>query len=133
MIYRDLSYEAYETLPGWRWSHIKLLHDQSPIHVQHALQPHDDTSSRRRLRAVHAAVLEPDAFRQRYSVYDGVRRGKLYHSRQGAVVSWKAPYGYSYALLIDGVAVLAGHSCPDPAYAWRNIDRAKVYHGVWGF
>ena len=33
---------------------------------------------------------------ERAKIAERLRRGKLYHSRQGAVVSWKAPYGYSY-------------------------------------
>lgn len=33
---------------------------------------------------------------ERAQIAERSRRGKLYHSRQGAVVSWKAPYGYSY-------------------------------------
>jgi site-specific DNA recombinase len=33
---------------------------------------------------------------ERAQIAERSRRGKLHHARQGAVVSWKAPYGYSY-------------------------------------
>jgi len=33
---------------------------------------------------------------ERAQIAERARRGKLYHSRQGAIVSWRAPYGYSY-------------------------------------
>lgn len=33
---------------------------------------------------------------ERAQIAERARRGKLYHSRQGEIVSWRAPYGYSY-------------------------------------
>lgn len=33
---------------------------------------------------------------ERAKICDRMRRGKLHHARHGAVVSWKAPYGYRY-------------------------------------
>jgi site-specific DNA recombinase len=33
---------------------------------------------------------------ERAKISDRLRRGKLYHARQGTILSWKAPYGYRY-------------------------------------
>jgi hypothetical protein len=76
----DLAHEEYAALPGWRWSHIKLMETHSPHAVRHAVDNPDDsdTPSRVKLRAIHAAVLEPDRFDAMFSVYDGVRRGADY-------------------------------------------------------
>jgi hypothetical protein len=75
----DLPFEEYAALPGWNWSCIKLLEDGSPLHVRHARDnPSPDTANRAVLRAIHAMVLEPETFALRYSVFDGVRRGKAY-------------------------------------------------------
>ena len=80
MIRHGLSFDEYERLPGWRWSHLKLLDRGSLLDVRHAQRNPEDgeTAARRMLSAIHCAVLEPDAFDARYSVYDGIRRGKAY-------------------------------------------------------
>jgi site-specific DNA recombinase len=33
---------------------------------------------------------------ERAQIAERARRGKLYHSRQGSIVTWRAPYGYGY-------------------------------------
>ena len=78
MIMPERSYAEYERLPGWRWSHIREM-AQSPRHVLHAVREADtDTASRAFLRAIHALILEPHRFDASFSVFDGVRRGKIY-------------------------------------------------------
>ena len=73
-IHHDLTHAEYDGLPGWRWSHIKLLADGSPRAVQHALTAEDaDTPSRVWFRAVHAAVLEPHRFDSMFVAYEGRR------------------------------------------------------------
>jgi hypothetical protein len=80
MIHNGMTYGDYEDLPGWRWSHIRLMHDRSPRHVKHALtEPDDDTASRRWLRAIHSLVVEPSNFERDFSVFYGRRAGKEYN------------------------------------------------------
>jgi len=72
-----MDYSEYEALPGIRASRLKLM-EQSPLHYLHG---HDgeDTASRGALRAIHAALLEPETFDVRFPVYLGkTRRGKEY-------------------------------------------------------
>lgn len=72
-----MDYAEYEALPGIRASRLKLM-EQSPLHYLHG---HDgeDTASRGALRAIHAAILEPETFDERFPVYLGkTRRGKEY-------------------------------------------------------
>ena len=72
----------YHSLPGVRASSLKTLAKKSPRHFRHAQDTQgdgsDDTASRRFLRAVHCAVLEPGQFAAGYEVYDDTRRGKIY-------------------------------------------------------
>lgn len=73
-----LTYEAYDALVGWRWSHIKLL-DASPLHFRYAIDhPDDDTDtrSRRIFRAAHALVFERGTWSEHWAVYHKIRRGK---------------------------------------------------------
>jgi hypothetical protein len=82
VIHHDTTYAEYLALPGYRWSEIKCLHDGGPLHVQHARTASDsgDTASRAWLRAVHCLALEPHNFGREFSVYDGIRRGRLYEA-----------------------------------------------------
>lgn len=57
-----------------------------------AEHPPSKDSNSQLLTQIQGAIAEYE----RAQIAERSRRGKLYHSRQGAVVSWKAPYGYSY-------------------------------------
>lgn len=76
MIAYDLSYGDYAAAPGLRWSTLRHI-GESPRHCQHAeLSGDHDTTDRKFLRAVHAAVLEN---RQDHVVWTGDRRqGKVW-------------------------------------------------------
>ena len=59
---------VYRAAPGLNYSILKLI-DQSPQHCRQAqLYPEADTPSRRYLRGVHCAVLEPARFNEEHSV-----------------------------------------------------------------
>jgi exodeoxyribonuclease VIII len=72
--------ERRETFPGYRrvravnWSTLKEM-ARSPKHYRYRLEnPPEETPAMRLGRAIHTAVLEPDAFPLEYVVYDGPRR-----------------------------------------------------------
>jgi exodeoxyribonuclease VIII len=68
----------YDAIPAVRWSHLKHI-DRSPLHYLHATrEPRPDTPAFRFGRAVHCLVLEPEAWAERYAVWDGYRRGKAW-------------------------------------------------------
>lgn len=75
MIHYDLTYEQYEALPGWRWSHIKAM-ERSPRAVRYEQSTSGDTASRVVLRAIHHLVLEPGSFGDHYALCDVVRNRK---------------------------------------------------------
>ncbi len=73
-------FEAYLSLEGVNWSTLKHLWKGSPLHYRHILQEQEaDTTSRLAGRALHTLALEgPDAFAERYAVWEGDRRGKAW-------------------------------------------------------
>ena len=74
MIYHDLTHEQYRALPGWNWSTIKVLEDQSPLAVAHyKTRPDKDTPSRIMLRAIHCLTFEPQNFSRDFSTFSGKR------------------------------------------------------------
>lgn len=73
-----LSREKYDRLDRVNWSTLKLL-GKSPAHYRaNQLERDDsDTDARKRGRATHLAVFEPERFRASYACWTGkVRRGK---------------------------------------------------------
>jgi hypothetical protein len=78
----------YDHSYAWRWSHIKILLDDSPAHVRWAADHPDegDTAQRRLERAYHAAVLEPDTFAETHAqwIASKTRSGKLWDIAIGA-------------------------------------------------
>lgn len=73
-----MDFEAYEKLPGIRWSTLKHMRT-SPLHYQHAsTAPPEDKTHWLIGRAAHAYVLEPDTFAARYVCWSGRRQGKLW-------------------------------------------------------
>jgi len=78
-----MNFDEYRQIEAVNWSRLKLLR-QSPAHYRYAVEhPEDtgDTPGRRVLRAIHAAVLEPEDFDNQYAVWDGGRRaGKAYQA-----------------------------------------------------
>lgn len=67
------------------WSHLKEM-AVSPLAYRHSVDtPREDTAAYRFGRALHCAVLEPDAFEARFAVYPGpVRRGKEWEAFKAA-------------------------------------------------
>lgn len=59
------------------------------VFLKHA--PSKDPDSQL-LTQIQGAIAEYE----RAQIAERARRGKLHQSRQGAIVSWRAPYGYSY-------------------------------------
>lgn len=75
-------FSDYRALPGLNWSTLKHAL-RSQAHLAAALEGRlddPDTLSRRSLRAVHAAVLEPEAYARDYAVWAGRRAGKEYEA-----------------------------------------------------
>lgn len=72
----SIPYAEYAALPGVRASSLKLMH-QSPKHYRYPAQD-TDTPSRKLLRAIHCATLEPKRFLTDYCFYGGIRSGKAY-------------------------------------------------------
>ena len=129
-ILHGMTYDEYEELPGWRWSHIRLLHDGSPLHVQHALTaPDEDTASRRWLRAVHCLTLEPENFQRDFSLFVGVRRGKAFDAHlednPGKAVlnlrEWDDAHATAKAVRTHReVARLLAHGNPEVVLTWDD-------------
>ena len=78
-----------------RYAHQAILMDEIQgrdceiVFLNHA--PSDDPEGQL-LVQIQGVIAEYE----RAKICDRMRRGKLHHARQGAVVSWKAPYGYRY-------------------------------------
>ena len=81
-----LSFDAYRALPDLNWSTLKhALRSQAHLAAALAGTLDDpDTLSRRSLRAVHAAVLEPQQYERQYAVWAGRRAGREYEAAAGA-------------------------------------------------
>ena len=77
-----LSFDDYRAMGGLNWSTLKYaLRSQAHVAACLAGQLDDpDTLSRRALRAVHAAVLEPGEYERQYAVWAGRRAGKEYEA-----------------------------------------------------
>lgn len=73
--------DAYDRLAGVNWSGLKLLL-KSPAHYRANLlaKKQPDSDARKRGRAVHAAVLEPEKFRAEFVTYYGRRAGKVWEA-----------------------------------------------------
>jgi len=81
-----LPFADYRGMEGLNWSTLKYaLRSQAHLAAALAGSLNDpDTLGRRALRAVHAAVLEPDAYARDYAVWAGRRAGKEYEAATGA-------------------------------------------------
>jgi len=84
----DLPAEKYFALPGYSSTDIKNWLSMTPKEWRHWKQNGLEPSDAMRLgSAIHCAVLEPDSFQERFSVFPGDRRaGKAYQD-------WKAALG----------------------------------------
>lgn len=69
----------YREVPGVRWSHLKAM-AVSPLHYRSAVTRERDveTNAMRVGRALHCAVLEPDAFHKTWVTFPGRRAGKTW-------------------------------------------------------
>lgn len=73
---------AYQSLPGIRWSRLKHMLT-SAAHYKHACDAKEgpETTARRLGRAIHCALLEPEAFKSRWVTWTGkVRNGKAWEA-----------------------------------------------------
>ena len=96
------SFSDYWSRPGTNWSRLKHMSD-SPLHYHyHLTHPIEDTTRLLLGRAVHTAVLEPDAFPLAYAVYDGARRaGKDWETFSAANASKSILKASEYQLCLD--------------------------------
>lgn len=79
-------FDAYRAMDGLNWSTLKYAL-RSQAHLVACLTGRledPDTLSRRALRAVHAAVLEPAEYERQYAVWAGRRAGREYEAAAGA-------------------------------------------------
>ena len=72
----------YRRAEGMNWSKLKAMADSPLLYAHRQRHPRADTASMALGRAVHAAVLEPEVYTDRWVVYDGTRRGKAWESFQ---------------------------------------------------
>lgn len=92
-----LTREAYDALPGLSYSGMKELM-RSPAHYRHWLTaPKEETKALRIGKAVHAAALQPDAFRATYAMAPEVDR----RTKDG-----KATWEHAVASLKPGQSLL---------------------------
>ncbi len=99
---------SYHAMQGVRATSLKALAKGSPRHFLHAQSTQgdgsDDTASRRWLRAVHCAALEPQRFEAAYQVYaGGARRGAQYDLWRQARPSIEAALTPHEGRLIEGI------------------------------
>lgn len=106
-----MTQEEYEGIQAVRWSTLRVLR-VSPLHYRHALRSErPETAAMRIGRAIHAFILEPDTFHDRFVCYRGQRRGKDWtgfasdHESKTILteVEWKRAIGAG--------AAVHGHPC----------------------
>lgn len=75
----NLPREDYDRIDAVNWSRLKAML-RSPAHYRHGLlAKHVDTDAKKRGRAVHLAILEPDRFQAECVVWtEGPRKGKAW-------------------------------------------------------
>jgi hypothetical protein len=85
MVTAPLSWEQYRALDALNWSRLKHL-AKSPAHYHWALTDTEDNDTKSLLlgRAVHAAVLEPKYFKERFTIFQGTKRGKAWDEFKAA-------------------------------------------------
>lgn len=70
--------DSYFKIDALNWSKLRLM-ERSPAHFKHGLT--EETDSMRMGSAAHMAILEPEKFTNRYTIFTGkVRRGKEWES-----------------------------------------------------
>lgn len=127
-----MDFDAYEKLPGVRWSTLKHMRT-SALHYQHAsTSPPDDKTHWLIGRATHAYVLEPDTFPIRYVCWSGRRQGKLwdaFEEQQEAagktiltLTEWGKAMGAGTAVLRHPVAMryLDGDGPRESVVTWTD-------------
>lgn len=79
MIFPGLSFRDYAALDAVNWSRLKAMR-VSPLQFFHELtNPQSFDAAHFRVgHATHCLVLEPDSFKERYTRFDGTRRGKAW-------------------------------------------------------
>ena len=76
---KRVPFEEYIKSEGVNWSTLKYMRD-SPLHYRHfSATAGTDTTGRKKGRALHTLVFEPQKFADEYAVFDGpVRKGKAW-------------------------------------------------------
>lgn len=118
-LFRDLSFDRYQALPGLNWSTLKHA-VTSARHYRLALDgEHAERSDSSGLQAMHAAVLEPGAFMGRYRPWTATaqRRGAEYDAACAAHpgVTWLRADDYAQAQAV--AAAVAEHPVAGPLCA----------------
>lgn len=73
-VHFDVPREDYDAIDAVNWSRLKMI-GKSPAHYRHnLLTPSKDTDARKRGRAVHMAVFEPERYLSATIVWDAGRR-----------------------------------------------------------
>jgi exodeoxyribonuclease VIII len=122
----------YVKIRALNWSRLRAM-AVSPLQYRYVVEnPPPDTGTFRLGRAVHAAVLEPEAFERRYVVYDGaVRRGRTWeafeadHAGQEILIAgeMEAARGCAAAVLAHPVAQrYLGDGLREETFCWKDKD-----------
>lgn len=119
----------YNSLPGWRWSRIKLLIDGSPTKLRAHVD--QDTTLRGFERAIHAAVLEPATWQREYQCWTGskTRGSKVFEAFQEANpgVCYLLPSEWDQVVTI--AAAIRAHPVAGPIVTGRGA-REKVLEWI---
>jgi len=133
----DAEYAAIDAI---NWSRLKAI-AVSPLQFQYEqMNPRDEAGFLRIGRAVHAHILEPLTFRDRFVVHQGTRRGKAWdaiesHARAAGVTvlsedEAEAAFGAAAAVLANPYAAeYLARGFKEAAFTWTDEETGLACKG----
>lgn len=131
MIRNDLSYADYSKIDAINWSRLKVI-GVSPLQfIWERDNPRPETGYLRIGRAVHAYLLEPATFKERFAKFDGTRRGKAWdatkaHAESGGITllsedEFAAAIGCAAAVLANPHASeILKRGLKEATFTWKD-------------